>query len=207
VDAAVPPQPYPAAVNYPATFELDRAEHIANWRPLVHWLLIIPHLLVLGVLGAVAEIVSFIAWFVILFTGKLPEGMAGLISLYLRYSNRTNAYALFMREEYPPFSFETTAQDPGDYPAVRTQLTPDLEDRNRLTTAFRLILAIPHAIVLGVLWFVGFFVWIGGFFTVLFTGQWSGGLQEFMLGIIRWSTRFYAYVFLLVDEYPPFSMQ
>ncbi|HEY7073473.1 MAG TPA: DUF4389 domain-containing protein [Acidimicrobiales bacterium] len=207
MDAAVPQQPFPAAVNYPATFELDRAEKIANWRPLVAWLLIIPHAIILGVLGTVAEIVAFIAWFVILFTGKLPDGMAGLISLYIRYSNRVSIYSLFMREEYPPFAFETTAQDPGDYPAVRTQFAPELENRNRLTVAFRLILAIPHAIVLGVLWLVGFFAWIGGFFVVLFTGKWSAGLQEFLLGILRWSTRFYAYVLLLADEYPPFSME
>jgi len=207
VDAAVPPQPYPAAGNYPATFELDRAEHIANWRPLVHWLLIIPHMLVLGVLGFVAEIVAFIAWFVILFTGKLPEGMAGLIALYIRYGNRVNGYYLFMREEYPPFSFETTPQDPGDYPPIRTQLVPALEDRNRLTTAFRFILVIPHFIVLAVLFLVAFFCIIGGFFTVLFTGKWSGGLQEFVLGTLRWNTRVSAYYLLLTDEYPPFSME
>ena len=207
MDAAVPPQPYPAAGNYPATFELDRAEHIANWRPLVHWLLIIPHVIVLNVIGVVASVVAFIAWFVILFTGKLPEGMAGLMALYVRYYNRVYAYDLFMREEYPPFSFDTTAQDPGDYPPVRTQLSPELENRNRLTVAFRFILVIPHFIVLAVLFLVAFFCIIGGFFTVLFTGKWSGGLQEFVLGTLRWNTRVSAYYLLLTDEYPPFSME
>ena len=206
MDTSVPP-PNPAAAGYPAVFELDRAEHIANWRPLVHWLLIIPHMLVLSVIGFVAEIVAFIAWFVIIFTGKLPDGMANLIALYIRYTNRVNAYYLFMREEYPPFSFDTTPQDPGDYPPVRTQFAPELENRNRLTTAFRFILVIPQLIVLGVLWFVAFFAIIGGFFTVLFTGKWSGGLQEFVLGVLRWNTRVNAYALLLADEYPPFSLE
>jgi len=206
VDAAVPQQPFPAAVNYPATFELDRAEHIANWRPLVHWLLIIPHVIVLNVIGVVASVVAFIAWFVILFTGKLPEGMAGLMALYVRYYNRVYAYDLFMREEYPPFSFDTTAQDPGDYPPVRTQLSPELENRNRLTVAFRFILIIPQVIVLLVLFIVLGFAALAGFFVVLFTGKWPVGLQEFVLGVLRWNTRVSAYALLLVDEYPPFSM-
>jgi hypothetical protein len=207
VDAAVPQPSHPAAVDYPAVFELDRAEHIAWWRPLVHWLLIIPHMLVLSVIGLVAEIVAFIAWFVILFTGKLPEGMAGLMALYIRYSNRVNGYYLFMREEYPPFSFETTPQDPGDYPAVRTQVAPELEGRNRLTVAFRFILVIPQYIVLAVLGLVAFFAVIGGFFVVLFTRKWPEGLQEFVLGVLRWNTRVLAYSLLLVDPYPPFSLQ
>jgi hypothetical protein len=207
VDAAVPQQPYPAAVNYPASFELDRAEHIANWRPLVHWLLIIPHAIVLYVIGIVASVVAFISWFVILFTGKLPEGMAGLMALYIRYYNRVYGYELFMREEYPPFSFDTTAQDPGDYPPVRTQVSPELENRNRLTVAFRFILIIPQVIVLMVLFIVMGFAVLAGFFVVLFTGKWPAGLQEFVLGVLRWNTRVSAYAMLLVDEYPPFSLQ
>lgn len=206
MDTAVPP-PTPADAGYPAVFELDRAEHIANWRPLVHWLLIIPHMIVLGFLGVVAEVVAFIAWFVILFTGKLPEGMANLISLYIRYSNRVNGYYMFMREEYPPFSFDATPQDPGDYPPVRTRFGPELENRNRLTTAFRFILVIPQIVVLAVLGFVAFLATIGGFFAVLFTGKWPAGLQEFVLGVLRWNTRVSAYALLLVDEYPPFSLQ
>ena len=54
MDAAVPPQPYPAAGNYPATFELDRAEHIANWRPLVQWILVIPHAVILYFVSIIA---------------------------------------------------------------------------------------------------------------------------------------------------------
>jgi hypothetical protein len=207
VDAAVPQQPFPAAVNYPATFELDRAEHIANWRPLVHWLLIIPHAIVLYFIGIVAGVVAFIAWFVIVFTGKLPEGLAGLMALYIRYYNRVYGYELFMREEYPPFAFDTTAQDPGDYPPVRTQFSPELENRNRLTVAFRFILIIPQAIVLMVLFLVMGFAVLAGFFVVLFTGKWPAGLQEFVLGVLRWNTRVSAYGLLLVDEYPPFSLQ
>jgi hypothetical protein len=191
---------------YPATLEIDRAERIANWRPIVQWLLAIPHFVILSVLGFVAEIVSIIGWFAILFTGKLPEGLANLVCLYVRYNNRTIAYAGFLREEYPPFAFETVAPDPGTYPAVRTGFAPELENRNRLTVAFRLILVIPQLIVLSILGLVAFLAWVIAFFAVLFTGRWPEGLRTFVVGVMRWSTRVTAYLYLLTDEYPPFSL-
>jgi Domain of unknown function (DUF4389) len=206
VDPATPQPPPAMPGGYPAVLEIDQPEHVANWRPLVHWLLVIPHWIVLYVLGIVAEVVSIVAWFAILFTGKMPDGLANLIALYIRYSNRVTAYAQFMREEYPPFSFDSVPQDPGDYPGVRTQLAPELEDRNRLTTAFRFILVIPHLFVLAILGIVVFFAMIGAFFVVLFTGRWPDGLFTFVLGFMRWVTRVNAYFLLLTDEYPPFSM-
>ncbi|HET6664768.1 MAG TPA: DUF4389 domain-containing protein [Acidimicrobiales bacterium] len=191
---------------YPATLEIDRAERIANWRPIVQWLLAIPHFVILYVLGIVAEVVSIISWFVILFTGKLPEGLATLMSLYIRYNNRAVAYAGFLRDEYPPFAFETVAPDPGTYPAVRTGFAPELENRNRLTVAFRIILVIPQLIVLSILGLVAFVAWVIAFFAVLFTGRWPEGLRTFVVGVMRWGTRVTAYLYLLTDEYPPFSL-
>ena len=192
--------------TYPATLTVETPEKIANWRPLVQWFLAIPHYVVLYALGIVAEVVALIAWFAILFTGKLPEGLAGVQALYLRYTNRTYAYAGFLREEYPPFTFGTTAVDPGDYPGVRTDFVYQLEDRNRLTTFFRIILVIPHLIVLAVLSFVASIVWFIALFVVLFTGSWPEGMRNFVLGFLRWSLRVNAYFLLLTDEYPPFSL-
>jgi hypothetical protein len=196
----------PLVPAYPATLEVDTPTRIANWRPLVHWLLAIPHAVVLNILGIVSGVVALISWFAILFTGKLPEGMANLQALYIRYTNRFNVYVYFMREEYPPFSFETVAADPGDDPGVRTTVVPELENRNRLTTAFRFILVIPHVIVLALLGIAAFFAAIVAFFAVLFTGHWPEGLQNFVVGVFRWSTRVAAYYTLLTDEYPPFSL-
>jgi Domain of unknown function (DUF4389) len=192
--------------GYPATFEADAPERIDNWRPLVQWLLAIPHLLILYVLGFVSEVVAVISWFVILITGTLPEGFATLQCLYIRYSNRATSYAAFLREEYPPFVFEMVARDPGTYPPVRTSFAVELENRNRLTVAFRIILVIPHLIVLAVLALAAFVAVVIALFAVLFTGQWPDGLRTFVVGVISWATRFNAYFLLLTDEYPPFSL-
>ncbi len=195
----------PTASSYPATFALDPPERIANWRPLAQWLLAIPHMLVVGVLGYVAELVAFISWLAILFTGKQPDGLAGIQRMYQRYMMRTWAYVGFQLEGYPPFSFSMTDEDPGDYAGLRIDFRTAAEDRNRGTVLIRLIMAIPHAIVLGLAWIAGFLAVLAGFFAVLFTGRWPEGLRSFVLGLMRWQLRFNSYVFLLNDEYPPFS--
>ena len=191
---------------YPATFTFDPPEKVANWRPLVNWILAIPHFIVLYALNLVSEVVAFLSWFFILFTGKLPPGFANLQVLYLRYSTRTYAYAAFLQEEYPPFTFDMTPSDPGDYPRVRVDLVPELENRNRLTVAFRLILAIPQLIVLAALGIAACVVVLIAFFAVLFTGQWPPGLRDFLIKVARWSIRVEAYLALLTDTYPPFTL-
>jgi Domain of unknown function (DUF4389) len=194
------------ASAYPAVLTDQPPERIANWRPLVQWLLAIPHFVVVYVLGAVAEILAIISWFAILFTGRLPKGIADFQCLYLRYSARTWFYAGFLSTPYPPFSFDGGGADQGDYPTVRVDVTPALEDRNRVTTFFRLLMVIPHLLVLIFVSIAAWVVWIVGFFAVLFTGTWPEGLRNFAVGALRWSTRVSAYLYLLTDEYPPFSL-
>ena len=79
----------PIAPGYPATFEVDHPERITNWKPLVQWLLAFPHYLVLRGLEYLSGAVAVISWFAIVFTGRLPEGLASAQHLYIRYVNRT----------------------------------------------------------------------------------------------------------------------
>ena len=90
---------------------------------------------------------------------------------------------------------------------MRTGLTPELETRNRVTVGFRLILVIPQLIVLAVLGIAAFVVWVIAFFAVLFTGRWPEGMRTFLVGVMRWYTRVEAYLGLLTDTYPPFSLE
>src|SRR5690606_34717105 len=143
-------------------------------------------------------------WFAILFTGKDLEGLQSLRMLHLRYMMRTTTYATFLVEEYPPFTFPTTGADPGDVARVRVDITPEVEGRNRLTVFFRLILALPHLIVLAVLTLASVVCVVIAFFAVLFTGRWPDGLRGFVVNVMRWQVRLQAYMALLTDEYPPF---
>lgn len=92
--------------NYPLRLEIDYPEHVDRWRPLVHWLLILPYAIVAAILFYVAEIVAFIGVFVILFTKALPQGMFNLILIPLRWQARASAYHVWMVTQYPPFDWE-----------------------------------------------------------------------------------------------------
>jgi len=78
--------------------------------------------------------------------------------------------------------------------------------QRRVTVLFRLLLAIPHFIVLYVLTFAAELVAVIGWFAALFTGRLPAGLADFLTGWLRWSARLYAYAGLLTDEYPPFAL-
>jgi hypothetical protein len=191
---------------YPATLTFDPPEKVANWRPLVNWLLAIPHFVVLYGLNLLSRVIGIVSWFIIVFTGALPEGLANMQVMYMRYSTRTNVFAAFLKEEYPPFTFSTTPADPGDDTRVRIDITPQLANRNRLTVAFRIILVIPQVVVLVFLFLASAVAVLISFFAVLFTGRWPDGLRDFVIKVMRWGLRVQAYFLLLTDEYPPFAL-
>jgi Domain of unknown function (DUF4389) len=82
-------------------------EDLNRWLPLVKWLLLIPHYLLLLVLGIVAFFAIVIAWFAILFTGRYPRGMFDFVVGVGRWGARVLAYAfLLVTDRYPPFSLK-----------------------------------------------------------------------------------------------------
>ena len=152
-----------------------------------------------GVLGAVAAVCGIIAWFAIVFTGKHPLGLWRMAAFYLRWRVRAAAYLSLLRDEYPPFGDER-------YPAKLDLAPPDAE-RNRVSVAFRIILAIPHLIVIPFLGIAWGFTTLIGWFAILFTGRFPAGFYRFGVGVLQWNIRVEAYVLLLHDEYPPFRLE
>lgn len=151
-----------------------------------------------GALGAVAGLAAAIAWFAILFTGRYPEGLRSLAALYLRWRVRAVAYTALLTDDYPPFG-------DGPYPTRLDIARPGLP-RNRVSVGFRIILAIPHLLalwVLGAAWAVTTLI---AWFYILVWAQYPHGLYDFGVGVLRWNTRVEAYLLLLHDEYPPFSL-
>jgi len=151
-----------------------------------------------GVLGVVAVVMAIVAWFAILFTGRHPAGLWDLSAYYLRWRTRAVAYTALLRDEYPPFG-------EGDYPAALDLPRPE-GPRDRLTVGFRILLALPHLLalwVLGIAWFLTVLIaWV----AILFTGRHPASLYEFSVGVLRWNLRVEAYLLLLRDEYPHFSL-
>ena len=89
--------------TYPATLAYDPPERIANWRPLVQWLLAIPYVFVAGVLYWLTGVLTIVAFFTVLFTRRIPRGVFELMVPGLRWNVRGSAYSYFMTERYPPF--------------------------------------------------------------------------------------------------------
>lgn len=190
---------------YPADLQLQAPTEVANWRPLVHWLLAIPHLVIAHVLSDLAVVLAVVSWFIIVFAGRLPAGIAQVQCLILRYEARTHSYVLWLREPYPPFEFPATAADPGTDP-LRVDLAPQLEDRNRLTVGFRLLLIVPVALFAAAVTVGAVAAVVVAFVAVLVTGRWPRGVRRFVVDAGRLVLRVNAYGRLLVDDYPPFAL-
>ncbi len=191
---------------YPATVEVQTPEKLANWRPIGQLFMAIPHLIISNALNTLAQVCAFIGWFAILFTGKMPAGLANIICMSIRYQSRTMAYAGCLYDKFPPFEFTSTPADPGTTP-VQVNLAPTLEGRNRLTCAFRLLLAIPVLLFTFLIIVVAFVCQLIGFFAVLFTGKWPVAIRGWVLKGLNAVVRLDAYVMLLTDVYPPFSTE
>ena len=198
------PAPMPATPSgYPVALEFHGDNDVQNWRPLVNWLLVIPHFIVLWALGIAAGVLWFISFFTVLFTKKNP--FVDVQTMILRYNWRALSFFFFLRNEYPPFDFATAPGTELADPAVLAIEDPG--EMNRWLPLVKWLLVIPHFIVLSLLWIGVFVVHIIAFFVVLFTGRWPEGMRDFVVGVMRWSTRVNAYVYFLTDAYPPFSLQ
>jgi len=85
-------------------------------------------------------------------------------------------------------------------------LKVDYPDRlSRLTTFFRIIMIIPHTIVLYFLQIAAGVILFISWWAVLFTGKYPRSLFDFVVYCFRWNTRVNGYTYLLTDKYPPFS--
>lgn len=206
---SLPPPDLPPAVAgpaaYPASFEIDAPLELARWRPLVQWILAIPHAVIAYAFSFLGSAVAVISWFVILFTGKLPQGLANLQIMVQRYRTRVQSYSGFLFADYPPFEFGSSPTDPGGSPAI-VWFEPELEGRNRLTVGFRIILAIPVAVVYVLVSIAAAVVWFIAFFAIIFTGRWPEGMRSFVVRVTRFGIQVGAYVGLLTDRYPPFTL-
>ena len=152
-----------------------------------------------GLFGAIAFCLAIVSWFTIVIAGTHIAGIRQFTLFYLRWRARALAYLILLVDDYPPF---------GDAPyPVSFLIEEPAEPRDRVTVALRFLLALPHFIVLALLSIAWSVVTIVAWFIILFTGTFPAGLAQFSVGTLRWRLRVEAYVLLLVDDYPPFSLE
>ena len=82
--------------GYPARLSVTQSESVARWRFFVQWLMVIPHLLVAWLLAIASYVMAIVSWFVILFTGKMPQGIFDFQAMVQRYLHRVLGFSLFL---------------------------------------------------------------------------------------------------------------
>jgi hypothetical protein len=212
--------PYPVRVDAVLDAPLSR------WLWLVKWLLLIPHLVVLFFLWVAFVVVTVIAFFAILFTGRYPRSMFDFTVGVMRWSWRVHYYGYWAlaTDRYPPFTLEEVP----DYPAHLDVAYPERLSRGLIFVKW--LLAIPHLLVVTL--FVGGGVWLGtrggtddgwdngtnagwslvgllvliAAIVLLFTGRYPKPIYDFVVGMDRWALRVGPYVALMTDRYPPFRL-
>ncbi len=97
--------------KYPADITVDYPEQLSRGmlilKVLFGWLYVgIPHGIILAIYGIAVAVVTFIAFWCILFTGKYPKGLYDFVVGYMRWGQRVNVYLNLLRDEYPPFTSE-----------------------------------------------------------------------------------------------------
>jgi hypothetical protein len=102
---AYPPFSLADDPSYPVRLTVEYPERIANWRPIVQWILAIPSLIVASVLYWLTGLLTFFAFFLVLFTKRIPRELFELMVPGLRWNLRGNAYAYFMTDRYPPLAW------------------------------------------------------------------------------------------------------
>jgi len=179
--------------------DIDRQEEYNRWLPLVKWLLVIPHLIVLVFLVIGAGFVVIYAFFAVIITGRFPRGAFDYLVGVYRWATRVNAYVLLTVDPYPEFSLRP---DP-EYPARFELDYPESVERWRPLVAWLLI--IPYAIVASLINFVAGFAVIIAFFAILFTKRYPQALFDIVLIGLRWNARTAAYGHFALTKYPAFE--
>jgi hypothetical protein len=207
----------------PVRVEGNLDAQLSRWLWIVKWVLMIPHYIVLVFLWIAFFVLTVIAFFAILFTGRYPRGIFDFNVGVLRWSWRVGfySYSALGTDRYPRF---TLGEEP-DYPARLDVAYPEHPLSRGLVLVKWWLLAIPHYIIVGVFaggawgeWSgMGNWSWIlsGGLIGVLvlfsaiallFTGRYPQAIYDFVLGMNRWCFRVAAYVALMTDDYPPFRL-
>jgi Domain of unknown function (DUF4389) len=218
-----PPLPVPAG-EYPLALEGELDADLSRWLWIVKWLLAIPHYIVLAFLWLAFVVLTVVAFFAILFTGRYPRGIFDFNVGVLRWTWRVGfySYSALGTDRYPPFSL---GPEP-DYPARLEIPYPEQLSRGLALVKWWL-LAIPHYLVLMFLvgggfwwdwrwgWGYGWIGWGGlngilvlcAAIYLLFTGRYYRDIFVLVIGINRWLFRVVAYASLMRDEYPPFRLR
>ena len=183
------------AAAYPVVFDAVYPERLSRLSTVFRLFLAIPLLIFTWALGWGTAVLP--AWLAVLVRGRMPRWLFDFQVGLNRWLNRTLGYTLLLTDRYPPFE--------GDWVISYDVRYPERLSRWKLLF-WKVITAIPHFIIGGILFFTVYIVTVIAWFFILFTGRYPRGLYQYVVGVVRWNVRVSAYVLSLTDEYPPFNL-
>lgn len=188
---------------YPIGYEADFNPSPNRWTTFFRLILAIPWLIVAVFWGILLAFTHLFAWVAVVILGRYPRWLYEFNSGVLRFSVRVSAWLYLQTDAWPPFNL---SDDPG-YP-IRVRIAPAAARQSRLKAFFRLVLALPVALVLSygtsyIQLLAGVVAWL----TIVFRGYLPEGVNGMMTFVNGFHARVFGYILLLTDDYPPVGIE
>jgi len=163
----------------------------------------LPHMFILLFVNMWASILSFIAFFSVLFTGRYPQSFFEFQVGLIRWSTRLSARLMNLCDGYPAFGINAT----DDQIDIQVEYPESLSRGTLLLRVFfgALYVGIPHGFILFFRYLATMFLVSLSFWVILFTGKLPASWHNFVTGTLRWATRVNLYMSFMTDTYPPFT--
>ena len=158
----------------------------------------IPHLVIVAAWQYLTNALTFLQWFVVLFTGKRHEGMWKLQNAWLGYAARVYSYVGLMYDKWPNIGTEPNGE-PTSYSFQYEA------PANRVSNFFRIIWIIPAAIVGIAVGIAASVLVVICWFVILFTGNQPRGMFDLLARVHSYMVQLNAYGMLMTDDYPRFG--
>ncbi len=163
----------------------------------------IPHIFLLVFASIWGAIISFIAWWAILITGKYPQSFFNYQVGLNKWVLRLNARMLNLVDGYPAFGNSASDDKTNMEIAYPENLSRGILLLKTFLGFFYVI--IPHGFCLLFRMIATQFLVFLGWWAVLFTGKLPQSWHNFIVGTLRWQMRLNLYINLMTDTYPKFS--
>lgn len=188
---------------YPISYEADFNPNPNRWTTFFRILLAIPWLIVGIFWGLLLAFTHFFAWVAIVILGRYPAWLYEFNSGVVRFSIRVGAWFYLQTDVWPPFNLK----DDPSYP-IRVNIAPAAAHQSRLKAFFRLVLALPVALVLAygtsyIQSAAALVAWV----TIVFRGYLPEGINNMLTFVNGFHARVLGYIVFLTDDYPPIGVE